>query len=30
LAPAVIYDGGVLARVSPQMLDRQLESIGVQ
>ena len=29
LAPAVIYDGGVLARVSPQMLDRQLESIGV-
>jgi len=30
LAPAVIYDGGVLARVTPQMLDRQLESIGVQ
>ena len=30
LAPAVIYDGGVLARVSPKMLDRQLESIGVQ
>jgi bidirectional [NiFe] hydrogenase diaphorase subunit len=30
LAPAVIYDGTVLARVSPQMLDRQLESIGVQ
>jgi bidirectional [NiFe] hydrogenase diaphorase subunit len=30
LAPAVIYDGGVLARVSPAMLDRQLESIGVQ
>ena len=30
LAPAVIYDGGVLARVSPQILDRQLESIGVQ
>ena len=30
LAPAVIYDGGVLARVTPAMLDRQLESIGVQ
>jgi bidirectional [NiFe] hydrogenase diaphorase subunit len=29
LAPAIIYDGGVLARVSPERLDRQLESIGV-
>jgi len=30
LAPAVIYDGAVLARVSPAMLDRGLERIGVQ
>jgi bidirectional [NiFe] hydrogenase diaphorase subunit len=29
LAPAVIYDGNVLARVSPQMLDQKLEGIGV-
>ena len=30
LAPAVIYDGAVLARVSPERLDRELEGIGVQ
>ena len=29
LAPAVICDGAVLARVSPQALDQKLESIGV-
>jgi bidirectional [NiFe] hydrogenase diaphorase subunit len=30
LAPAVIYDGAVLARVSPATLDVELERIGVQ
>ena len=28
LAPAVIYDGSVLARVTPGVLDQQLERIG--
>ncbi|SPF40448.1 fragment of NAD-reducing hydrogenase subunit HoxE [Candidatus Sulfopaludibacter sp. SbA4] len=30
LAPAVIVDGAVLARLSPAMLDKELERIGVQ
>ena len=30
LAPAVIYDGKVLARVTPQILDAELEGIGVK
>jgi bidirectional [NiFe] hydrogenase diaphorase subunit len=30
LAPAVIYDGAVLARVTPAGLDRELEGIGVK
>ena len=30
LAPAVIVDGAVLARMSPVALDRELERIGVQ
>jgi bidirectional [NiFe] hydrogenase diaphorase subunit len=30
LAPAVIYDGTVLARVKPQMLDSELNKIGVK
>ena len=29
LAPAVIYDGNVLARVTPGMLDAELQKIGV-
>jgi len=29
LAPAVIYDGNVLARATPGTLDRELERIGV-
>ena len=29
LAPAVIYDGGVLARVTPEILDAELDKIGV-
>lgn len=30
LAPAVIVDGAVLARVTPALLDQELERIGVQ
>jgi bidirectional [NiFe] hydrogenase diaphorase subunit len=30
LAPAVIYDGAVLARETPALLDQELERIGVQ
>jgi bidirectional [NiFe] hydrogenase diaphorase subunit len=30
LAPAVIYDGNVLARVSPDMLNQELQRIGVK
>lgn len=30
LAPAVIYDGAVMARVTPQALNSELERIGVQ
>ncbi len=30
LAPAVIYDGNVLARVTAEVLDKQLDRIGVQ
>ena len=30
LAPAVIYDGNVMARVSPGMLDQELQRIGVK
>ena len=30
LAPAVIVDGAVLARISPEKLDKELERIGVQ
>lgn len=30
LAPAVIVDGAVLARLSPEKLDQELERIGVQ
>jgi bidirectional [NiFe] hydrogenase diaphorase subunit len=30
LAPAVIYNGEILARVTPQQLDEQLDRIGVQ
>jgi len=30
LAPAVIFDGNVLARVTPQALDQQLDRIGVK
>jgi bidirectional [NiFe] hydrogenase diaphorase subunit len=30
LAPAVIYDGSVLARVTPQSLNTELERIGVK
>ncbi|MCL6545953.1 MAG: NAD(P)H-dependent oxidoreductase subunit E [Bryobacteraceae bacterium] len=30
LAPAVIYDGNILARVTPEQLDAELDRIGVQ
>ncbi|MGA9529446.1 MAG: NAD(P)H-dependent oxidoreductase subunit E [Terriglobales bacterium] len=30
LAPAVIYDGSVLARVTPDGIDRELDKIGVR
>jgi bidirectional [NiFe] hydrogenase diaphorase subunit len=30
LAPAVIYDGNVMARVTPQALDKELNKIGVK
>jgi bidirectional [NiFe] hydrogenase diaphorase subunit len=30
LAPAVIYDGGVLARVTPDAIDAELNKIGVK
>ena len=30
LAPAVIFDGTVRARISPEILDRELERIGVR
>jgi bidirectional [NiFe] hydrogenase diaphorase subunit len=30
LAPAVIYDGKILARVTPQMIDAELDAIGVK
>ncbi len=30
LAPAVIYDGKIMARVTPQQLDEELDRIGVQ
>ena len=30
LAPAVIYDGGVLARVTPESIDAELNKIGVK
>lgn len=30
LAPAVIYDGKILARVTPEQLDAELDRIGVQ
>ena len=30
LAPVVIFDGNILARVTPQVLDKELERIGVQ
>jgi bidirectional [NiFe] hydrogenase diaphorase subunit len=30
LAPAVIYDGNIMARVTPEQLDRELDRIGVR
>jgi NADH:ubiquinone oxidoreductase subunit E len=30
LAPAVIYDGNIMARVTPEQLDAELNRIGVQ
>lgn len=30
LAPAVIYDGNILARATPEQLDAELDRIGVQ
>jgi len=30
LAPAVIYDGNILARVKPEQLSKELDRIGVQ
>ena len=30
LAPAVIYDGKILARVTPRMIDAELDAIGVK